>query len=78
MARGTKNRKGAGRKPEFADEMKMISLRLPRTAIVGLDAYAQKYDLSRPKALVRLLNEVGLIEIMTKDNLTELKPQTNT
>ena len=48
-------RKGAGRKREYQEPVQKILLGLPQSVLQKLDDYAHNHDLSRPKAIARLL-----------------------
>ena len=50
-------RKGAGRKREYQEPVQKILLGLPQSVLQKLDDYAHNHDLSRPKAIARLLEQ---------------------
>ena len=57
MARGG-YRQGAGRKKEYTEPVKKILLGLPESVLGQLDKYASVKNLSRPKAVADLLQQV--------------------
>ena len=58
MPRGGK-REGAGRKPEYNEPVRPILLKLPESALQQLDEYAQSHGLSRPKAIMKMLDGIA-------------------
>lgn len=52
-------RKGAGRKKEYNEPVQKILIGLPQSVLQQLDDYAQKQNLSRPKAIALLLESVA-------------------
>ncbi len=59
MSRGG-YRKGSGRKKEYKEPVKKVLIGLPQSSLDELDEYAAERDLSRPKAIVDLLNQAHL------------------
>lgn len=57
MSRGG-YRKGAGRKREYQEPVQKILLGLPQSVLQKLDDYAQEHNLSRPKAIALLLEQM--------------------
>ena len=51
-------REGAGRKKEYTEPVRKILLGLPESVLQELDQYANKRNLSRPKAIAALLKQI--------------------
>ena len=51
-------RKGAGRKKEYNEPVKSVLIGLPKSVLNQLDDYAKDRNLSRPKAIALLLEQV--------------------
>lgn len=49
-------RSGAGRKTEYEEPIQKILINLPESVLNALDEYAQRHQLSRPKAVAKLLH----------------------
>lgn len=51
-------RKGAGRKKEYKEPVIKVLIGLPKSKLQQLDDFAERHNLSRPKAIIALLDHL--------------------
>ena len=73
MSRGG-YRKGAGRKREYQEPVQKILLGLPKSVLQKLDDFAQQKELSRPKAIALLLENIPQGTLVSQSAAPEAKP----
>jgi hypothetical protein len=68
-------RAGAGRKSEYQEPIQKVLVGLPESVLLALDEYGQKHDLSRPKAIAKLLQIVKSYQ--DKENMLDTLKELN-